>query len=340
MIFNAKVRSVFNFQFSIFNFQFSMIYLLLIIGFVILIYGANYLVDGAVGIAKRFKISDLIIGLTIVAFGTSSPELIVNLVAAMDATTTDIALTNIIGSNTINIFIVLGAAALIYPVKSQKDSRKFDIPLCLLATLIIFLPVYFRKELDIMFGVVLLLIFSFFMFITARKALKMRVSQSSEIAEKTVKQLKTGWYTLMIIGGLILLVIGGKLIVNSATAIAVSLGVSQSIIGLTIVALGTSLPELATSVIAALKKNSDIALGNVIGSNIFNVFFVLGISACIRPLPAYENIMIDLSMATLGSLFVLIFVLTNKKNEIKRWEGGLLLCIYFGYLAWMITNIR
>ena len=339
-----------------------MVFLLLIIGLVVLAYSADYLVDGAVGIAKRFKIPDLFIGLTIVAFGTSAPELIVNLIAALDPTTTDIALTNIIGSNTINIFIILGAAALIYPVRSQKKSHTFDIPFCIAATLILFLPIYFQNELDRFFGVILLIIFSFFMVIIIRKALKERKNYLSKEAGETDKTLKTNeaaiepiieqvnretektlkktsWYILMVIGGLVGLVAGGKLIVNSATTIAISLGISQSIIGLTIVALGTSLPELATSINAAKKKNSDIALGNVIGSNIFNVFFVLGISAVIRPLPAYENIFVDLSIASLGGLLVLIFVLTNKKYEIKRWEGGLFLCIYFGYLAWMISEI-
>ena len=313
-------------------------YLLVIIGFALLVFGANYLVDGAVGIAKRFHVSDLIIGLTIVAFGTSAPELVVNLVATMDVSTTDIALTNIIGSNTINIFIILGITALVYPVMSQKDSRTFDIPLSLAAPLVLLLPAFFRHEIARIDGVLLLVIFSFFMFVIVRKAIKTRTPRESEATEKGKKKLNTGLSFLMVIGGLILLVIGGQLIVKSATAIAVSLGISQAIIGLTIVALGTSLPELATSVVAAFKKNSDIALGNVIGSNIFNVFFILGISATIRPLPAYHNMAIDIAIAALGSLLVLVFVLTNRKHEIKRWEGALMLCIYAGYLTWMITN--
>jgi cation:H+ antiporter len=315
-------------------------YLLIIIGFGLLIFGANYLVDGAVGIAKRFKVSDLVIGLTIVAFGTSAPELVVNLFAAFDPATTDIALTNIIGSNQLNTFIILGATALVFPVKSQLSSRKFDIPLSLAAPLLLLLPVFHHHEVSRMDGIILLLIFSFFMYKTVRKAIKVRSSYKNEEMEKEGKLLKTGWYCLMVIGGLTLLVFGGKIIVNSAITIAKSLGISQAIIGLTIVALGTSLPELATSVVAAFKKNSDIALGNVIGSNIFNVFFVLGISATTRPLPTYQNIVIDLVMAAFSCLLVLIFVTTNKKYEIKRWEGGLLLCIYFAYLTWMIVNVN
>jgi K+-dependent Na+/Ca+ exchanger related-protein len=311
-------------------------YILIIVGFVLLILGANFLVDGAVALAKRFNVSNLIIGLTIVAFGTSTPELVVNLVAAANPDTTDIALTNIIGSNTINIFIILGIAALVYPIKSQISSRKFDIPMSLLAPMVILLLVLcFNNEVTRIGGIILLLIFSFFMFVTIRKTLAMRnVSDTQKV--KTGKSKKLWLSCVFILGGLLMLVVAGQVIVNSATKIAESLGISQAIIGLTIVALGTSLPELATSVVAAMKKNSDIALGNVIGSNIFNGFFILGVSAVIRPLPAYTNMTVDIAMAALGSLLVLVFVLTNKKYEIKRWEGLLLLCIYICYLCWLI----
>jgi cation:H+ antiporter len=314
-------------------------YALIIAGFILLIFGANFLVDGAVGIAKRFNVPNLIIGLTIVAFGTSAPELVVNLVAALNPSTTDLALTNIIGSNTINTFVILGAAALVYPIKSQVVSRKFDIPMSLAAPVAILLLSWcFEDEVSRIDGVILLAVFSFFMYVTVRKALRMRSARSGEKQEDNEKRRKSWLSVLMVVGGLVMLVIGGQMIVNSATNIAESLGISQAIIGLTIVALGTSLPELATSVVAASKKNSDIALGNVIGSNIFNVFFVLGISALIRPLPAYKNMEIDLGIAALGSLLVLIFVWTNRKYEIKRWAGFLLLLIYAVYLVWMISH--
>ena len=314
-------------------------YILIIVGFVLLIFGANFLVDGAVALAKRFNVSNLIIGLTIVAFGTSAPELVVNLVAATNPDTTDIALTNIIGSNTINTFIILGIAALVYPIKSQISSRKFDIPMSLVAPIVIFLLVWcFDDKITRIGGVILLLIFSFFMFITIKKTLADRnVSDTQETEPDKPKKLWLSY--VLILGGLLMLVIAGQIIVGSATKIAESLGISQAIIGLTIVALGTSLPELATSVVAAMKKNSDIALGNVIGSNIFNGFFILGISASVRPLPAYPNMTIDIAMAALGSLLVLVFVMTNKKYEIKRWEGLLLLCIYACYLTWLISNL-
>ena len=315
-------------------------YILIIVGFVLLIFGANFLVDGAVALAKRFKVSNLIIGLTIVAFGTSAPELVVNLVAAVNPDTTDIALTNIIGSNTINIFIILGIAALVYPIKSQISSRKFDIPMSLAAPIIIFLLVWcFNDKITRIGGIILLLIFSFFMFVTIRKTLADRNTPDDVQETKPDKPKKLWLSYVLILGGLLMLVVAGQIIVNGATKIAESLGISQAIIGLTIVALGTSLPELATSVVAAMKKNSDIALGNVIGSNIFNGFFILGISASVRPLPAYSNMMVDLAMVTLGSLLVLVFVITNKKYEIKRWEGLLLLCIYACYLSWLISNL-
>lgn len=315
-------------------------YILIIIGFVALVIGANFLVDGSVGVAKRFNVPDLVIGLTIVAFGTSAPELVVNLVAAFDPTTTDIALTNIIGSNSINTFVILGATALVYPIKSQLSSRKFDIPLSLAAPLVLLLLAWLTDSTISRFdGVLLLLIFCFFMFVTVRKTKTVKdVPEIQELGEASSKPKRVWISILLILGGLAMLVVGGQLIVNSATKIAEALGISQAIIGLTIVALGTSLPELATSVVAAFKKNSDIALGNVIGSNIFNVFFVLGTSALVRPLPAYKNMANDLIVCALGSLLVLIFVLTNKKYEIKRWHGLILLLIYGIYLTWMIMN--
>ncbi|MDR0395549.1 MAG: calcium/sodium antiporter [Tannerella sp.] len=314
-------------------------YILIIAGFILLIFGANILVDGAVGIAKRFRVPNLIIGLTIVAFGTSAPELVVNLVAALDPATTDLALTNIIGSNTINTFVILGVAALVYPVKSQAGSRRFDIPMSLAASVAILLLAWcFDHEVSRIDGVILLVVFSFFMYVMARKALRGRSVRSGERTEDNGKKRNLWLSVLMIVGGLVMLVVGGQLIVNSATNIAESLGISQAVIGLTVVALGTSLPELATSVVAAIKKNSDIALGNVIGSNIFNVFFILGLSALVRPLPAYKYMATDLGVMMLGSLLVLILVRTNKQYEIKRWAGLLLLLIYAFYLVRMISD--
>ena len=308
--------------------------LFIVIGFVVLIFGANFLVDGASGLAKRFNVSDLIIGLTVVAFGTSAPELVVNMFAALNPKTTDIALTNIIGSNMINTFVILGFAALVYPIVSQRSSRRFDIPLSFIAPVVVLLLVLNNGIVSRPDGFLLMIFFIWFMTVMVRKAIK----HPEEVAEE-FKPMKVWLSILLILGGLGGLVGGAQLIVPSATRLAESLGVSQAVIGLTIVALGTSLPELATSAVAAFKKNSDIALGNVIGSNIFNIFFVLSISAVTRPLPSYEGIYADLIMAALASLLVLVYVYTNKAHSIKRWQGGLLLLVYFAYLWFKISSL-
>jgi len=306
--------------------------LLIAVGFVLLIFCANLLVDGSSGLAKRFNMSDLIIGLTVVAFGTSAPELVVNVFAALDEKTTDIALTNIIGSNMINVYVILGLAALVYPIASQKSSRYFDIPLSILAPLMILL-LCFDANINLIDGLILLLIFAVFLAVNIKKSLK-----NPEVTEEVhFKPMKVWKALLLIIGGLAGLIGGAQLIVPAATNIATSMGVSQSLIGLTIVALGTSLPELATSVVAAFKKNSDIALGNVIGSNIFNVFFILGTSALIRPLPAYKGITEDLTLTILSCVLILVFVFSNKSRKIPRWGGAAFLIIYILYILWKIS---
>ena len=310
-------------------------YIYIIIGFSVLIVGAHFLVEGASGMAKRFNISNLIIGLTIVAFGTSAPELVVNLVASLNPKTTDIALTNIIGSNMINTYIILGIAALIFPIASQKSSRRFDIPLSLFAPIAILVLAWLMGgTITLIGGLLLLLVFVWFMLTNIRKAIKHpEISMGEDF-----KPIKIWVAAFMILGGLGTLVLGARLIVPAATNIALSLGVSQSIIGLTIIALGTSLPELATSAVAAFKRNSDIALGNVIGSNIFNVFFILSSSAIIRPLPAYNNMYLDLIVTALGSLLVMMLIYSNKNRQINRWGGVLLLVAYFIYIIWMISS--
>ena len=315
--------------------------LLLIVGFVLLVKGADWLVDGASGLAKRFGVSDLVIGLTIVAFGTSMPEFVVNMVSVVEGTT-DIAITNILGSNIINIFVILGLTALVYPVASQKQSRDFDIPLSTIAGVLVLaavsvtLPYESEKGISRIGALILLGLFIVFIWKTSKNAKSDINPQEETSAEQPIK---LGKAILLIVVGLIGLIVGGELIVKSAVQIAVNLGVSDAIIGLTIVALGTSLPELATSVIAAFKKNSDIAMGNVIGSCIFNVFFVLGTSALIKPLPAYEGVELDAIMATLGGALVWLFVKTNKQREIKRWQGGVFVLLYAAYLTYRLMNI-
>lgn len=314
--------------------------ILLIIGFVVLVLGADWLVDGASGLAKRLNVPDLIIGLTIVAFGTSAPELVVNLMAAIEGSS-EIALTNILGSNIVNVLVILGVSAAIYPIASQRSSRRFDIPMSIAAGLAILVlgtecfgawgSDWQLSRLD---GVILLLIFGLFMYHSVKEA-KRGSNQSTE----SFKSMAVWKALLLIVVGIGFLVVGGELIVRSAVAMAAAWGVPESVVGVTIVAIGTSLPELATSAVAAFKHNSDLALGNVIGSNIFNVFFVLGISAVIRPLPAYPNLPIDAALATGCCALVWLFVGTNRKHEIKRWQGVFLLLCYGVYLVWLLTNL-
>lgn len=312
----------------------------IIFGFVALVKGADWLVDGASAIAKQFGISDLIIGLTVVAFGTSMPEFVVNMVSVAQGST-DLAITNILGSNIINTFVILGLTALVYPIVSQKRARDFDIPLSIIAGLIVLVFVAIQlpfgeteRGIGRIGGIVLLLMFCFFLYNTF-----IHSKEHPEVVETEVKQMPTRRAVALILVGFIGLIVGGELIVKSAVDIATRMGVSEAVIGLTVVALGTSLPELATSVIAAAKHNSDIALGNVFGSNIFNVFFVLGTSATIRPLPAYEGIALDALMAAIGSIVVWMAVKTNRERKIQRWAGALLLLIYAGYLTYRLLNV-
>jgi len=324
--------------------------LAIIIGFVLLVYGADWLVDGASAVAQRLGVSNLVIGLTVVAFGTSMPEFVVSLLAATQGNT-EIAITNILGSNTINTLIILGITAIIYPISSQQSSRKFDIPWSLLAGVLILLFATYTKPTNPAFGNfgefsfqrgfisgigggVLLLCFVIFMWHSIKFA---KTNPDEQEENATSKSLICS--ILLILVGLVALVIGGEAIVRSATSLATIMGVGDEIIGLTIVALGTSLPELATSCVAAYKHNCDLALGNVIGSNIFNVFFILGFSAIIHPLPIYPGLWLDALMVTLSSLMVIIFVYSNPKHEIKRWHGIAMVAVYAIYLTYRLVTL-
>jgi cation:H+ antiporter len=258
---------------------------------------------------------------------------------------TDLALTNILGSNIINTFVILGLTALVYPIASQKRSRDFDIPMSIIAGL--FVLVFVAVQLPFgedgrgvgrIGGAILLLLFCYFLYNTFRHA-KDHPEETQEEEIQNTKPISVRRALCLVLGGLVGLVVGGELIVQSAVDLATRMGVSEAIIGLTIVALGTSLPELATSVIAATKHNSDIALGNVFGSNIFNVFFVLGTSAVVRPLPAYNGIELDAWIAALGSIVVWLAIKTNHERKIQRWAGALLLLIYAGYLTYRLMNV-
>jgi len=312
--------------------------LILLVGFVALIFGADKLVDGASAIARRLKVSDLIIGLTIVAFGTSFPELVVNISAALKGSN-DIALGNIVGSNLFNILAILGISSLIYPLVVKQSTTWIEIPLALLSAIVVFVVASDKLiDHDIasvitrVDGIILLLFFAIFMGYIVQSALKNR--HSNETIEQPTMKLAIA--IMWVIVGLVLLLIGGEAIVRSATAIAKQFGVSQRIIGLTIVSIGTSLPELATSVVAARKKNTDIAIANIVGSNIFNAFFILGTTACIMPITVSVDSFYDLLLNILASILLFVFVFTGRGRKVERWEGFIFLIIYILYTVWLI----
>jgi cation:H+ antiporter len=309
--------------------------LLLLIGFSALIFGANWLVDGASSLARQNKISDLAIGLTIVAFGTSAPELIVNSVASYNGHS-DIVLGNIIGSNNFNLFIILGIAGLVYPITIQSSTAWREIPISLLITLLFLVLAndFFSTATSIISrldGIILFTCFLSFLYYVSRK-MKLEESEDRSYQKKTNYKI---WG--LIILGLTCLLIGGKLVVDNGVVIATELGVGQKIIGLTIIATGTSLPELVTSVIAAIKRKSDIAIGNVIGSNIFNILFILPISVFIKPIQFNINFNTDIFILISGTVFLIIAMLTGRKRKIDRWEALILLSFYLlytGFLVW------
>ena len=309
--------------------------LFLVVGLVLLVKGADWLVDGASKLAKRLGVTDLVIGLTIVAFGTSMPEFVVNMVSVADGAT-DLAITNILGSNIINTLVILGCSALVCPLVAQRSTIRLDIPLNIVAGVLVLVFVFISspmepKGLSRVEGLALLVVFAAFLVYTFYTA----KADATTTTESTPFPL---WKcVVLILAGLVGLVVGGEMIVKSAVAIARYCGVAEAVIGLTIVALGTSLPELATSVVAAFKHNNDIAIGNVVGSNIFNVFFILGTSAIIKHLPVYPGIEIDAALVAVSALAVWL-LLCNKNRSINRWGGALLLVIYAGYLTYRLLT--
>ena len=312
--------------------------LLIILGFVLLIKGADWLVNGASALAKKHNISDLVIGLTIVAFGTSAPEMVVNVIASFDKHS-DIVFGNIIGSNNFNLFVILGVVSLIFPITVKSSMVRKEIPISFIVALILMIlsnailgqkeNVLSRWDAALLFG--LFLVFLFFTF---------RQSNTDDLPElpADIKPMSGFKIWGFIVVGLSLLIIGGRLVVNSAIAIAQDFGISEKIIALTIVAAGTSLPELVTSVVAASKRNSDIAIGNVIGSNIFNILLILSVSGLISPITFNPNFNAELLLLIGGTLLLTIFMFTSKKMKIDRWEGAVLLGIFVVYTIYLINR--
>ncbi len=315
-------------------------YILLIAGFIFLIKGADFLVEGASSIAKTLKISDLVIGLTVVAFGTSSPELFVNVIASIKGNT-GIAVGNVLGSNIANVFLILGISSIIFPLTVTKGTVWKEIPLSLLAALLLGIMANDHlidkrgfSALTRIDGLVFISFFMIFMYYSASIAHKIE-GLSEHVVTKEYGLVKS---SLLVIAGLFGLGIGGKWIVDGAVKSALLLGVSESLIGLTIVAVGTSLPELATSAVAAYKRNPEIAVGNVVGSNIFNIFFVLGISSIIKPLPFQLKANIDIGVTILANLLLFVCMFTGKKRLLDRWEGILFVILYVCYIGFLIIQ--
>jgi len=313
------------------------VYLLFLAGFYFLIKGADWLVDGASSIAKKFNVSNLAIGLTIVAFGTSAPELIVNIFSALRGSS-DLAISNVVGSNISNILLILGIAAAIFPLSVKSSTVFKEIPLNMLAVILLWFLVNDRlvdhgatSALTRIDGVVLIAFFIIFLYYTFGLA---KLDGKSE----DIKEYKTWMSLLMIIGGIIGLALGGKWIVDGAVTIAQRFGLSEYLIGLTIVSVGTSLPELATSAVAAFRHRADIAIGNIIGSNIFNIFFVLGVTSLIKPLYFSEVLNADIYIMAVITSILFMFMFLGQKNVLQRWQGISMVGIYAIYIVYLILR--
>lgn len=300
-------------------------FLLLAAGFVMLIKGADWFVDGASGIATKFGIPQLVIGLTIVAMGTSAPEAAVSISAAFSGNA-DITIGNIVGSNILNIFIILGVSSVITTLAVAKSTIKYEIPFMTAITLLL-LMLGLDGKIGLIDGIILIAAFALYMFYLFRMAKNNKEEQDAE-SEKKMGIAKAIIFTII---GLALIVLGSNVTVDAATKIAEAFGVSERFIGLTIVALGTSLPELFTSVSAARKGNADIAIGNIVGSNIFNILFVVGISSVIIPVPFVSNFIFDTIVATIAAVMLLVCCLKTK--TLKRWAGILMLISYAAYFV-------
>lgn len=315
--------------------------LYLIIGLILIILGANGLTDGAASIAKKLKVSSLVIGLTIVGFGTSTPELSVSISSALKGSA-DIAIGNIVGSNIFNTLFIVGCTAMVAPIVITRNTIRREIPLCILASVVLLIctndvfldhaPMNVISSTD---GLILLCFFILFM----GYSIAISKNTNEKATETEIKVLPLWKSITFIIVGLAALIFGGQLFVNGAIGIARGMGISEAVIGVTIVAVGTSLPELATSVVAAMKKNPEIAIGNIIGSNLFNIFFILGCSATITPLFPKGISNFDFLWLVASSILLWFFGLFFGKRIIMRFEGMILLLAWIAYTTWLIIRM-
>ncbi len=307
-----------------------------IIGLALILGGANYLTDGSAALAKRFNIPEFIIGLTIVAVGTSTPELVVSIMSALSGSGT-MAIGNVVGSNLFNTLVILGICSVVAPIALTKNNIKIDIPYGVLASGVLLL-IATRGEISQTYGVVMVMIYVAIIFSSIKTALRDRHSVEAEkIGDESTSQMALWLSLVMIVGGLGALIFGGDMLLDAAINIATSFGIPQNIIAITLLAGGTSMPELASSLVSLAKGKSDIALGGVIGSNIANIFLVLGASASITPLSLGQITLIDLGVVLLASLVLFVAAFTFKKHKIDRVEGVIMLV---GYVAYMIYLLK
>ena len=311
--------------------------LLLIIGLALVVGGANFLTDGAASIAKRFRLSDLVIGLTVLAFGTSAPELTVSLMAALKGSA-DIAIGSVIGSNIFNILAIVGITALIMPLTMSNSTIRIEIPLTILSSVVLFFMandrlldmagenVITRTE-----GFVLLAFFLIFLFYTFNMS-------KGEESPGQVRQFALPLSIIMVIGGLAALVFGGDLFVDNAAMLAGHMGVSESVVAITIVAGGTSLPELVTTLVAAIKKRPGMAIGNIVGSNLFNILLILGVSSSISSIRIQGITVVDYGIFILSAILLYVFGLFFGDKTIKRFEGSILLSLFICYTVYLVMT--
>ena len=317
--------------------------LILLAGLALVVFGADYLVEGASGIARRFGLSEFVIGLTIVGMGTSAPEMVVSFIGAFHGNA-DISVGNVVGSNIFNTLLILGITGMLLPMAITPENRRRDVPMNIVVTSLLILLGFKHTILGIgsdglsrVDGAVLVALFAVYMWMSFRSPGSGQADDSP--AGEETKEIKPGWAVLMIVGGLAALIFGGNLFVDSATEIARELGVSDKFIAITILAGGTSMPELATCIAAAVKKKGQLALGNIIGSNIYNILLILGGSALIHPLSFAGISYVDMGVLLLSALVLWTSCLVGKKNMLDRLDGAFLVLIWAAYMAYLIMNL-
>lgn len=304
--------------------------LFILIGFIMLIKGADFLVDGSSSIAKKLHISELIIGLTIVSIGTSMPELFVSTTSALEGYP-DLSIGNIIGSNICNLLFILGLSAVIRPVKFQKQTKCLENPMSIILTFIFLIICNTNQDVSRFEGILLIGLFTLFLTYTIIMAKRNPQNVIIQLSDENAEKISIVKNTMLIILGIAILKLGGELVVENAKRVAVTLNISEKVIGLTIVALGTSLPELATSITASIKGESDIAIGNIVGSNIFNMLLIIGVSAIIKPITYNVTYNFQIAILFLGMIMITVFPFIKPKNKLSRLEGLACVLLYVFY---------